>query len=302
MAASTRHGLYTASLEGLTVDQISGCQVSTGVSNLVRTAGGALDPGIVNVSFADPTVRITTADLNTVMTSATLSAGLDITSAAEFQFQKRASGGTFASGTSHITINATLGFFYVESITVTQDTTTGAELNGTFVAHYDGTNDPLTISTSQAIVNSPALNNVYHLGGVKIGTTQIPGVQSLTIDTGIRYETRRADGEPYARIGSIMARNPSITLTTIQLDEASTYGLFGSALSSTLTCYFQEAAAGGTRTAQATTNHIAVTASAGELHATDVGVTGDGDTVTSIMITNTSTLGQSLGTAISNIS
>jgi hypothetical protein len=113
----------------------------------------------------------------------------------------------------------------------------------------------------------------------------------VTINTGIEYTARAFSGEPYPRIGSIVARNPSIQFTITEANAASALTmLFGSAISTGIVVYLQRGVTSGTRVAAATATHIKITAASGDWSLDEASVQGNDDGSLTFTATPTTTL------------
>lgn len=289
--AAERHGIYTASFDSLVVNQIRSVSASPGVNLLIARPGGALDPALVGNAFADPFVNLTTTDLATLIAGCGVTAPLVISSAAEFQFQRRTNGGTFDGAGSHTTLNSTAGVLFIERISASQDSTTGVELSARFVPHWDGTTLPIEVNTGQNLANNPAHNQTYFMGPVSFAGALLDGVVGWSLSTGIGYKTYRCNGEHFARQGHVYMRDPSFEITVLRQSFLNTTDLFLYALDSGgIVAYAQKAVHGSARVAKANAAHVSLTMATGAIDPTRISVASEGDTTITYRVTGISTI------------
>lgn len=302
--ATLRHGIFPATFDSLELTQLLDFAIRSGNTKAIITPGGMIDPKAVITAMADPEIALSTGNLG-VLSSVSPTAGLAVTSAGTVRFQKRVDGGTFATSTAHVTVSSSKGFLYPTRLTAQQDDAAGARLELLYKPlSSSGLAVPLTVNTSVNFDSAepPAFVNQYFLGPLYIGGSEVTGLTGVTIDFGINYQPIRAGGDVFAQEGSIIARNPSITVTLLKTAQLATQGLFGTAYTSTgVACYFVQGVHGSTRTAYASTAHVKIASVTGDMTADDVSVAGETDATISYMIRPsgaTPTLAVSVGTAI----
>lgn len=305
MASSKRFSIYTASFvhAGGTLDikQIESMAIDTNTTKAEVTPGGLVDRAAVLISSAAPTARIGTRDLAGVLADVSISAGLAMTNTSTLRMQERSDGGTFETGATHDTFTATGGFMYVDTITASQDDSQGAMANLIFVPLWDGTNDPFVHNTTVNFsgVTAPAFNSQFFLGPVQHNSTDIDGIINVTINAGITYEAKSFNGDAYARLGSIVLRQPTMTFTTAKADAVAALVMFGRAINTSLVCYFRKGVDSGTRVADATNTHVSVTATSGDWADDNVSVTGNDDGTVDVTVRPKGTISLSTSATIS---
>jgi hypothetical protein len=282
----------------LTLNNVSSVRPSTGVSQLIARAGGAVTRAAVGTAFADPRVSFTTRDLATILGAVSLTSGLAITSASLLQYQLRADGGTFAGGSSHIALRSHKGFLYPTSIRATQDQTDGVPVDLDYMVLDDGTNAVLEILSAQALSGSPAVTDIFYLGPVVVEGVQLTGVRETSVTPGIGYETIRTDGSPYPTEGSITSVNQEMRVTSVNLAGLAARGLFGEAISTGVTFYFQRGLHGGDRRAFGDAVHLSITAATGYYDFQEIPVEQGGDALPTLSILPTGSLAINTATTI----
>ena len=255
--------IYPAILDAVTLNQLDSVEPSPGVEELIAMAGGAIDPQVIAMAFAEPTLKISSRDLASVLAGVSPATGLAVSSQAKFQYERRLSGGIYQGDGNHVTLTSTLGQAWIEEFGCDQDAKEGADVSLSYAALYDGTNLPLVVNTGANLSGTPAANAVHALGPVVLEGAQLPGVTKVRVKTGNQYRVKRADGDLFARVGSIVKRGFTIEIECLNLTALATLGAFKYALSSGITCYFQKAVPGGGRVAYGTSQHISVNVTAG---------------------------------------
>lgn len=304
MATAKRFSIYTGSFihAGGTLDikQIESMAIETNVTRTEVIPGGLVDRAAVLTASATPRARIGTRDLTGTLNTVSISAGLAMTNTSTLRMQERSSGSTFETGATQETWTATGGFLYVDSISASQDDAQGALCNLIFVPLWDGTNDPWVHNTGINFsgVTAPAFNSQFFLGPVYHNSTEIDGITNVTVNAGVNYDPKAFNGDPFARIGAIVTRQPTITFTTAKVDAVSALDMFGRAVTSSLVVYFRKAVDSGTRVADATGSHISVTCSSGDWAHDDVSVSGNDDGTVNITVTPKGTIATSVTATI----
>ena len=306
MTTALRHGSYPCSFDTTTINDVRSVQVNSAVTNMLAIPGGAVNVALAAMNYADPKITITTGDIQTVLATCGVTSGQAVAAGAfEVQYQKRANGGIFTSGSNHVTLNGTDGFLYWTSISATQDAADGAEGTLELIPLSGGANPgytaPFAANTSQSLAGSPTINSRLALGPVYANGTAVSGVTRVTINPGLTVESgSRASGAIFHTQVSITQRAPTIELEVLNPAMNSTLNPFISAASGTTTVYLQKVAAtGGGRVAFATTEHVSFSFSTGAWNVTGTNVSARGDATTTIMAQIVGTLTTSTGTAIS---
>lgn len=288
----------------LNIQQINRVSVRSGGKKDTIIPGGAIDPAAIMLLGADPIVSIASEDVATLLTAISLTGGLECSAGNNLvQFQKRADGGTFQTGSNHVVLTNKKAFVYPKKLSVSQEKP--AELELEMVCLFDGTSSgtpavavpPLVCATSTALTTTPAFNNRFYLGPVYVNSVQLPGVQDLDIDFGIEVQSKKSDGDVYPQICAIVARKPKLTAKFQKLDNVPS-SLFNAALPGEAAFYLRQGAAGGARTSDASTAHIKISAATGAYSAEDMEAAGQEDASLTIPIDVTGTLSASLASTI----
>lgn len=285
------------------LDGIEQASIDPAVALTIQNAGGQVDPSYVAVMSQSPTVTFTCTDIATALANAGIS-GLAIASTGatsiDLFFTKAAQGSTRTSGSTHGRVRAVEGILVPQTLSARQDQHTTIQYR--FVATYDGTNNPFTFTFSQALPHTPSVDELFTVGKVSINGTELDGVVGIDIDFGIELIVERSGGDVYPTYVAIGQRRPKIEIATKEIPSLSTFGLSGTAQTSTdSVIYLQKVSENATRVAAATAEHISLTIDDGIIHCGEYGgsnnVSAEGrvviqptwDGTNAIMVINTAT-------------
>lgn len=296
MTATNRYSGYCAKFDSaLDLVQVHSVSLNPGASKVVVRPSGALNPLAIPMMFAQPTVTLRTHDLSAVLAAVSITNGLAIGTAALVQYQGRVDGATFGGSGVHTVHTSTKGWLGITSITASQDSP--AEVTLGYWAHYDGTNEPFTSSATASLTSTPAFGTMFSLGPVYANSSEVAAIQSVTVNPGINYQVNRESGDTYARTGSIISREPTISFSTYKASFAASK-LFNAALPGTFAAYFRKMVHGGSRVADATSEHCKLSAAAG-VWSMDSGQADDvGDAMFSFTTQPINTIAESHASAI----
>lgn len=304
MASAERFSLFPCAFVHaggtLNLTQMDGFDVKGNSRKNAIIPGGAVDRAHIGIASAAPSATFNTRDLTTLFTDVSGSAGLAISGAATFRLQERSNSSTFETGATHETFTAASGFLYPTSISASQDGEDGASCSCEFVPHWDGSTNPFVHNTGVNFdaVNAPAFVSRFFLGPVYSNTTQIAGVVSINVDFGITYDARPFNGAPYASLGAIIKREPTLSITVAKIDTLSALTMFGNAVDTSFSIYLQKGVASGTRVAGATSTHCKISCTAGDMTNDSVSVTGNDDGTATLTVMPTTVVAVSVASAI----
>lgn len=178
--------------------------------------------------------------------------------------------GVLASGSVHRRLRFARSFNLIRKLSVghRQDATVDCES----IAIWDGTNAILQVEATQALPTLPASPGRWTLHSATIGGETIASNIQVEIDFGINVESFGSDSDQYDTELHVGEIKPVITITSIDpanfaSDNVVLTGLAGTHANTNIVLR-KRAARGATFTADATAEHISITAS-GILLATD---------------------------------
>jgi hypothetical protein len=297
MSVSKLYTLYavhldTATLAGSDVllDQVQSFAISTGLQKILQRGDGQVDPTFVAIMSQRPAMRFTSTAIATYLGACGIGGTIldsDVTyPGLEAWFQKMAEGGDRAAGSSHIKMTVNEGILVPRAIQASQDGV--ATIDFEAVITYDETNEPVVVADSQALSGTPATAELFTVGPVKINGTTLESIQSVSIDFGIQVITQSGDGQVWPTFAGIMSREPSIRIRTTDVLALSTFDLEGTAIgASDVVVFLRKLAEGGTRVADAGSEHISFTLDEGLITVENQDVSQDGIAMADIVITPT---------------
>jgi hypothetical protein len=191
------------------------------------------------------------------------------------------------------------GMMIPKSLSASQGS--GAELSlEMHVTSTDGSTAPITVTAGQAVPAGAVVGEKYTVGPVKINGTLID-CESMSLDFGIKLQVDASGGAVYPTFISIMGREPSFKISVKDYDQLmlAVAGVAQGATPSVV--YLRKLAAGGTRVADATAQHISFTiysgllelgnagADHGSMAKSDLTITPIIDATHAIVVVNTAT-------------
>lgn len=272
-----RYSSYKAIFDSLGIPDVMNVTPSAAINKMVITPGGALDPALIKLVSLDPVISLACCDLGTVLAAVSPTVGLAISSLAKIQYQQRTDGGAFQSGSNHVTISSAKGFLAPESIQAQQDDQSPAQLQLKYWGLKSGSTPPMQINVGQALSGSVGVAQAYRLGPVVIDGTIVGGVQRSQVNFGINYQSKRANGDTAASVGSITRRGATAELTGNNMSLANSADFTLIACGTSIIFYYL---------AMSGTSHLSITFPAGSTYELqEVPAQGEQDAETRLSIT-----------------
>ncbi|WP_166820518.1 hypothetical protein [Thalassoroseus pseudoceratinae] len=247
------------------VDNLS---IDPGVQEILESAAGQPDPSYVATMSNEAMITFTASDIATALGNIDALAGLSVVSGAtneqlECYFTKMASNGTRSDGTSHLKVTLNKALVVPRTLTARQGekATLDVEVHGI----YDGSNNPFVYTDTVSLPDTPSLDEMFTVGKATINGTDLDGITGLTVDFGLTVQKEMSDGDVWPTFAAITTRQPRIELTTREAVSLSTFGLAGTAQTSSATAvYLRKIAEQGTRVADNTAEHIKISLSSSQ--------------------------------------
>lgn len=225
---------------------------------------GSLDPKYTGIRQVKPTAEIVTKAIETALGACGIG-GVDMSSSVVVQYlQKLLDGGGRASS-GHLSRTFNAGLMVLGNLSVSQGQ--DAELTLRIHAGFDGTNDPIAYAESVTLPTDTDVER-FTLGPCTVESVAMTGVTALEVDFGIEVVQEGADGDVYPTIVYMNTRSPTITITCMDasLAGSSDFPIGGLAATHANTdCFLRKLTKGGTVEANASEEHIKITA-AGTAH------------------------------------
>lgn len=254
---------------GTVIAQLSDLTPGYELDDLTEFAAGQVGPQFVGSGRSVPHVPFTSTQLLSVLSEIdTLGVAKSLAAGnTDVYYRAGASLGARVAGASsaHVRMRmASNGLLTWQSIQADQDRT--AEIRARILPVWDGTNNPVVVTGSQALAGTSAVNSLFTLGPIKINGSFVGGLTTLTWENNLEYEEVAGDGEEFISYGGVRTVRPVITFRTKNVAVLNTYGAKGTALTA-LSCFFRKRQSAGINVADATTEHISLTHTAGVIKA-----------------------------------
>lgn len=268
----SRYGLYGVEINGTLVGGITRCGILPRSQVRAEAMSGEAYARFSSMIAQHPIIPMATRHIGPILdiTGALGYVLAGTASIAEIYLQKYAHGSTRASGSVHRKFTITQGLVLPRRLSASHQG--DAELTFDILSIYDGTNDPVIITETQALPAGLADAYRYAFYKAAIGGVTLDEDMSLEIDFGLQDRAEGKRSEIWPRMISIAQVMPTISITCKNPDAfaAANIPLAGKAAThANTTIYLRKRSAGGSFVADATAEHISLTA-AGMVHAESV--------------------------------
>lgn len=268
MALTSLWTLGGIDLDGTDIDQVQNTGVDPGIQEMLEGGDGSVFDTFIAVGSQIPVLNFETTKIAAALGAAGLT-GANISTAVNAYVQKTVQGGTRATGSNHGKLAITDGFIRPTTLSLpnSQENRFGTIGYDITAISSDGSTAPLGFTTGQALGVTSAVDEGFVAGPCSINGTALDGVVGITIDFGIEIEVIAVDGDVYGTYIWIIRVRSTITIDVLDLGLFATGGTIGpggvvqGATDSIL--YGRKVAAGGTRVANATAEHLKFTIAAG---------------------------------------
>ncbi len=259
--AGVLHGIQNSSTF---ISQIQNARATTDIQNIISMPAGLPFPVFTGPMSIAPGVAFDTTQVKTILDlTGALTSIVDLSGANTDLYFKAMTdlGRRLADATSgHIRFRMSQAYLGVNSITAGHNTeaTASCYVGTTF----DGTNAPLVAAGSTALSGTPTAAQHWVAGPISLNSSQVVGVQDVTIDFGRQLFTIGGDGEVYPTFAACQSYSPTVTFRTLT-HVWQTYGIVGTAVSA-MAVYLRACNSTG-RIADGTASHIKFTATTGTI-------------------------------------
>lgn len=261
MSVPGKHGLYGLTINATHLGGITNQAINTGSELVGEPTSGGVYPSFVSLVTQNPGINTTThaiaAALGLVGVAGAAIAGAGVSAYA----YAHAAGATRGGASLHkkYTFNAGMQVLRTLSCEHGKD----AQLTLDTLGIYDGTHDPIVLAELQSV---PTLTDLerFTLGPITIGGIALTGVRRVEIDFGVSAAVEGSDGDVWPTFVSIDTIKPMITIRGIDPHWLKDTGGFllegGAATHANTAIYLRKRAIGGTFVADATAEHVLLTA------------------------------------------
>lgn len=286
MTLATKHGLYAVSIDSTVLGGITAQNLVTGSDVRSEQSSGEIYARIQALYAQKVAAGFSTRAIASALDACGYTGESidDMTAGLSLYAQKHEHGASRAAGANHRKFTFNAGILVPRNLSVNHQG--DAVLSYDAVITYDGSNDPVVITDSVSLPAGVTDAERFTMGKTTIESIEIAGKRSFSIDFGLDVVGEGADSDIWDTIASIRAVNTVLTLRTWHVDAFGAAGipLAGkSATHANTTLYLRKRAAGDSFVADATAEHIKITA-AGLCHV-DTGFDADGNDPTEVTLT-----------------
>jgi hypothetical protein len=257
-----------------TLTQLDDVAPSHNFQDLTEFAAGQVGPQFTGTHLASPDNRFSSSQITSILDACVagrynvirdLSAGnVDVEFKAGENLGTRVADASLAHLRGRMANNAAIcweGFSARMGAVVS--------LRSRIVAVMVGGNDPLIFTSGVALTAASAVSHLYTLGPVKINGSFVNAVEEVDWQNNLAYEEVASDGEGFLTYFSVRTLAPVITVRTRDLAVVTAFGTKGTALTS-LSQFLRKKLASGINEPDASTVHIALTATTGTVKARQI--------------------------------
>lgn len=263
-----------ASTPNVVLDGLTAVEVDPGTGRAHRRGAGRRYPTVATEIASRRAATFSTISIDTLLAVAGIFSGtIKVASGATYTGlslyeAKYDDLGHFASGSVHVQNLFSRAMLWLTALRASQD------IDGMIVPAVadlavlpvsDGTNDPLTRNTAQALPAATAETSYYCLGPVLINGTAMTRVAGWALTQACQVQTDSSSGSRWPRTAHERATSHMLGIdfrTPVPLTD---FGLGGAAISATIVLYLTKCAATAERVAAATEEHIKLTINHGTI-------------------------------------
>jgi len=249
---------------GQEIHSLSNEQQQFGIQTLVERSAGEVWPNFIANQSQRPQISFSTKQLDVLLANVGVAGNFALTNIGAYLKKGAGAGSVARASTVHERMVIAEACVYWSSIRLPHNGT--GEASVMIVPIFDGSNDPIVFTGSVALPGSLTAASYFGAGPVAINDVAIPGVQEITIDSGIQLLQLGASSEEFDTFVGNETGHVVITIKTLEQTNWAALGLRGAVLDGTdgLVCYGRKYAAGGSRVANATAEHLKFVALAGK--------------------------------------
>jgi hypothetical protein len=241
---------------GQELHALNNSQTQFGIKSLIERSAGEVWPNFRANQEQKPMVNLTTKQLSVLLTNVPIDGTDSLEDIA--CYLKRASGTGSVARATAVHERGVIAEACVYWTSVRLPHNGPGEAQVVIVPIFDGTNDPIVFTGSVSLPGTLTPAAYFGAGPVSINGTPVPGVQEITIESGIKILQLGDGSEEFDTFVGIETGEAVITLKTLEQTNWPTLGLRGTALNGTtgIVCYGRKFAANGSRVANATGEHL----------------------------------------------
>ena len=235
---------------------------------VVHSSSGVL-PGFSGSSRSRPELRMNTTQIKDVLDKTTvnnIAAGYSGSNVdVEFLKADNLTGNVGTGSSSHVRLRSTRTLLCWDTITARQNET--AEINFWLVPVSDGTNPPWAATTATTLAGTAVVAAVYTLGPIVVASTLLTKtleVQGWNWSNALQLDEFGHGGSAHGLYAAVRRGTPSITIDSENVADVMSLVPAGGPIT-TIDFYLRKRLLGGINVANATEEHIKLSASVGTL-------------------------------------
>lgn len=215
------HGPHSITFNATAVGQMTDISHNTG-GTVQRGSSGEVDPQALFQGDSPHSTSFTSTDIEGLLalnSGAFITSGLYISgSNVTVPFRKRSSGSTFATGSSHAALQSGKTFTIPMSMSAQGSNPVQMQCDIKYLS-ADGFTSPISKVTGQTLTQA-TFNKEYLLKKIEVNGTAVPELTGFTLNFGITVIEQKTDGGPFTQSVYISLRDPTVDITTEDLDAA----------------------------------------------------------------------------------
>jgi len=242
--------LYTvgpATFGATAINQVTGSDYNAGLEAVLLAADGSVSPTFVAVGQQAPRITMETTKVGTVLT-AIAAAGSTISSPSALfstTLRKRVAGGRLSVTTDNVSLSCTDGIIVPRRLSIPHVPPASLSFEVIPITSNQA-NAPITLAVNAAAPTPDDVSEIYCVGDVDLGATEIDGVMDIEIDFGIAERVLMSDGNVWPSQVCIVRQAPTAVIRTTNADLVNTLTVQGTQ-KTTCTIVLQAVARGGLR-------------------------------------------------------
>lgn len=230
-------------------------RAQAGITSLLEYPAGHPHPMFRANLEQKPAIEFVTQQIDVLL--AVAGVGGAALAASTMYFKKAATvGNDSRASTTHRKIVVSESCLYWSNVTLPHNGQ--GEATAMLMAAYDGVNAPFIYTGTVALSGNLSPGNHFGAGPVAINGVAIPGVQEITIESGVELIQAGASSEIWDTFIGVKKTAPKVTIRTLENLNWATLGLGGTVLDGTngLEFYARKFSYLGGRVADASAEHI----------------------------------------------
>ena len=244
-----------ATTPNFSLSQLENCTWNVDSEIFSQFLAGHTVPQFTAIRSQKPAILIQTTDLENYLGNVPIN-GANAATVDTYQKVMGTVDSTARATLAHEKLTVTEGLFYWDNISLPHNGE--ASVDGRLLCRYDGSNDPIARTASQALPGNLTHTATFGLGKTSLNGTELAPVQSVEIASNFEAFQIGGKSDQWDTFVAHKSNQPVATIKLLDAQNFTTIGLDGLALngSTGLTCFARKYSADGDRVANGTAEHI----------------------------------------------